>query len=313
MAKIIVTIPPEMYPVSGTLFEKAVISLRRINSTSGDLVLGFDENFFPIRIGRPPKRGTFDPWILISEDLDYLLISEDSIFADTLQITCIIKADGTGQVFPVDINQEPIVNITPNINNYPNSLSSESQLINVNKNSKVALFIIDAPINSKFTYTLSDITTQNINLFGSFYSVDLGVNWIPYDRSGFIVNQTSYGKVLIYVPISTETQNIGITNRIFLLTASIEDDIVYLTAEYGENPNPAAEGPIITDFVVSDTNIPRRVSGTQNSPIPYGTFRKCLNNSGLAEFYGESEVIITGGVISYSYNYFTSISPLCIK
>lgn len=310
MTKIIVTIPPEMYPVSGTLFQKAIPRILQSPDWKGETILGVDKNFFPIRIGKIPPRVTFDPWWLISEDSDYFLIAEDSIFSDKLEITSFIKFDGSGEIFPVNEEQKPIINSIPDQNNYPSSLISNNLVVNINKNSSIGLYAINAPIGSKLSYEFSDITTNNINFYGSYYSIDYGTTWIPYNNSPIIVPSSSYGIVFIYLPLPNNAQE---DKSVFLLTLNIPDDIVYLTAEYGDNPDPAAKGEILSDFIVFSRKLPNRISGTQNNSIPYGTFNRCLNDQGLAEFYGTNLAIIENGFITYNYEFYTDIYPLCIK
>lgn len=312
MAKITVTVLPELYPVSGNLFQKGILKLIKSPSWRGDIILGFDKNFFPIRVGKEPPRVTFEPWVLISEDLEYLFISEDSIFSDSLDITAFIQPDGSGQFFSTNQDGEPILNVSPNINNFPQELSTANQVINIQKTSNICVFNINVPRGSKLSYSFTDVTTNNINYFTSYYSQDFGDTWIPYNGEFEVLN-SSLGTILIYINISQEIQNISNTSKSFLLRLSIPDDIIYLTAEYGDNPNPAAKGDILGDFVIKTIPLPNKISGNQDPPKAYGTFKRCINDKGLAEFYGDVNLSINNGIISYEYTYYEDIYPLCIK
>lgn len=310
MARVTVTIPPEMFSISGFLLEKAISNFLSFPSYDGELIVGFDKKDFPVRIGPKPPRVFFDPWILISEDLNYLFASEDSIFADSITISGVIKADGTGDIFPLGPSNTPLINLSFDSNNWPDSLSSSS-LVNINKTSRVALFDINVPRRARVSYFFSDLTTTTISNQLSYYSIDFGNTWNANSGPFITSPDFGYGRVLIYIDISNE--NIRSDDAIFLLQIDISDDIIYLTAEYGEIPTSSSKGTILGKDLIEINNFLSTVRGKQPGPISYGTFKRCLNTNGLAEFYGESRVSIVNGVISYSYDTFQSFSNGCIK
>lgn len=312
MAKITVTIPPGMSSISGFLFNKSPDKLKTSPSYIGNIILGVDKNQFPIKLGKKPPKVVFEPYILISEDNRYPFVSEDSIFHDSVNISSIISTNG-GAIFPVDSNGIPILNLTSDSSNWPDAISTPV-IVNVNKNSKIIFYDINVPRRANFSYSFIDVSTKNINRNPSFYSIDFGNNWLPYSGKFRTSDTFGFGRVLIYKDITIESELIEDSSSVFLLNVQTEEELTYLTAEYGEYPDNSSKGTIIGEKIFENVNRLQSIKGAQSSPIPYGTFKRCLNNLGLTEFYGDSSISISSsGQLSYTYQVFQSVSSRCVK
>lgn len=314
MARIVVTIPPEMLSVSGFLSGRSFNLFQSFPSYFGNLVIGFDKRGIPIRIGKIPRKVTFNPDILVSEDIEGL-VAEESIFYEEASINVSIKVDeGEGIIFPVDENNEPLSISPSDENNWPDSFLIEQRNIDVSKNSRIVLFDIGVPRRAKFSYSFIDVTTEGISVNNpSFYSLDSGETWIPSNFNKITIPEDCPGRILIYIDIYNISQTVFFENKQFRLACSIDEDLLFLTAEYGEDPDQSSEGELSNEDIIKAGRIITRQRGQLIDPIPYATFRRCLNSKGLAEYYGDSKITIINGQISYTYTYFESISNRCIK
>lgn len=312
MAQITVTVSPEMLSISGFSFKRVFNSFLSVPVYYGNTVIGFDKKKIAIRAGKKPYKITFEPYLLTSEDLE-LLISEDSILNEQLLINVSIKHDDSGVIFPVDSEGKPTEISPPNLDNWPDGLNTSNDIIEVNKNSSIVLFDINVPRRAKFSFSLIDVTTRDIELdVSSYYSLDSGVTWNT--RIAKIdIPENCPGRILIYLDITEVTPSIISESQLFILKCETEEDITLLTAEYGESPDISSKGEVLIPDLLEFGKYLTRQSGKTINPIPYGTFRRCINNNGGAEYYGDSRVEVINGNITISYTYFESVSNRCIK
>lgn len=312
MAIITVTIPPEMLSISGFSFNKVFNSYLSVPVYYGNTIVGFDKKKIAIRVGKKPYKVTFEPYQLASENLE-ILVSEDSIFYEELLINVSIKHDNTGIIFPTDEAGLPTNISPPDEFNWPEGLETSNEIVEVNKSSTIAVFDINVPRRAKFSFSLVDVTTRDIEIdVLSYYSLDSGETWNPRVPT-INIPETCPGRILIYLDISAVTPTVTLESQLFILRCETEEDITILTAEYGESPNISSKGQALTSDLLEFGKYLTRKTGETINPIPYGTFRRCINNNGGAEYYGDSKLEVVDRKIKINYTYFESVSNRCIK